>query len=55
MVTIPTFFLLAQLFALIFNYIPESPNSLIRKNRSEEAKEIIGMFLIDSEIENAYK
>ena len=34
MVTMPAFFIIVQSLALILNFIPESPNSLIKKNKS---------------------
>lgn len=36
--------LLTQTICLFIGFIPESPNSLISKNRFEEAREVIGMF-----------
>lgn len=38
--------LLIQTVLLLSNYVPESPNSLIAKNKSEEAKKVIGMFTL---------
>jgi len=45
MVTLPSAFIIIQSLALIFNYVPESPNSLLAKNRKDEAREVIGMFV----------
>ena len=38
--------LLIQTILLLGNYVPESPNSLIAKNKTEEAKKVIGMFTL---------
>lgn len=33
-----------QLFFIAIGYIPESPHSLITKNRKESAREVLGLF-----------
>ena len=47
--------IIIQLFLLFFNFVPESPNSLIKKNKNEEAKEVIAMFTLPSFVEDALK
>ena len=44
-IAIPIAFQLVLLFA---NFVPESPNSLIRKNKNEEARQVISLFTIPS-------
>ena len=40
--------LVLQLILVFIDYVPESPNSLIRKNKNEKAKEVIAMFTLPS-------
>lgn len=42
MVGINSIFIILQSVLLLVNYVPESPNSLIAKNKNEEAREVIG-------------
>jgi ABC-type dipeptide/oligopeptide/nickel transport system permease component len=40
---------------VLIRFIPESPNSLILKNRNEEAKKVIGLFHQSNFIEEIYQ
>jgi hypothetical protein len=44
-----------QTVLLLANYVPESPNSLIAKNKTDEAKKVIGMFTLPEFVEQVYK
>lgn len=50
MVSINAVLIIAQSILLLVGYIPESPNSLIRKNRNEEAMQVIAMFTVASHV-----
>ena len=39
---------------LIIDFIPESPKSLIRKNKNDQAREVIAMFIVPDHVENIY-
>ena len=47
MLSLGMLFSLVQLFLIACGYIPESPTSLILKNRKEEAKEVLSLFYQD--------
>ena len=39
---------------LLVDFIPESPKSLIKDNKPEEAKEVIGMFVTKSYVDKVF-
>ena len=43
-VTVNCFFVLFQSILLLVNFIPESPNSLLARNKQEQAKIVVGLF-----------
>lgn len=55
MVSANVVLIIAQSILLLVGYVPESPNSLIKKNRNEEAMQVIGMFTIPSHVEKTFK
>ena len=55
MVSINAVMIVAQSLLLLVGYVPESPNSLIRKNKNEEAKEVIALFTVTSHVEKAFQ
>ena len=55
MVSINGFFVILQSILLLINYVPESPNSLISKNKYEQAKEVIGLFTLSEYVEQVFK
>ncbi len=48
-------FILVQTALLLVGFIPESPNSLIKANRNEEAKQVIALFTLPPYVERAYR
>jgi MFS family permease len=44
--------IIVQSILLIINYVPESPNSLIAKNRIEEAREVIAQFTVSQYVDS---
>ena len=46
-------FLLLQVICILTGYIPESPNSLIINEKPDEAREVIGMFTAEEQVERA--
>jgi MFS family permease len=55
MVSANALLIIIQSVLLIANFIPESPCSLIRRNRGYQAKEIIALFTKEEFVETAYE
>ena len=55
MVSVNALLLVLQSLLLLVGYIPESPNSLIRKNKNEEAMRVIEEFTVASHVEEVFK
>lgn len=47
MLGIPLLPSIIQLFSVAIGYIPESPASLLQKNKREEAREVLSLFYED--------
>jgi len=47
MLSLGMFAPVVQLLLILVGYIPESPTSLILKNKKEEAKEVLSLFYQD--------
>lgn len=50
MVSINAVLIVGQSILLLVGYVPESPNSLIKKNRNEDAMQVIAMFTVPSHV-----
>jgi hypothetical protein len=55
MVSLNSILIIIQSVLLLINYVPESPNSLIAKNKNEEAREVIGEFILPDFVEQTFK
>jgi MFS transporter, SP family, sugar:H+ symporter len=54
MVSVNALLIIVQSILLLVGFIPESPNSLIRKNRTEEAKAVVALFTKPEFVDEAY-
>ena len=43
------------IICLLVNFIPESPKSLIRKNKNDQARDVIALFIVPEHVENIYQ
>jgi MFS family permease len=55
MVSYNVVLILLQSVLLMTGFIPESPNSLISKNRNEQAKEVIALFTVPAYVGTAFR
>ena len=50
MISYDSVLILVQTVLLLVNYIPESPNYLLKKNKNDQAREVIAMFTVPSHV-----